>query len=321
MTNTRIVEEYAVLLSSGALLEVAGYPKPGNVHRLRDYEDIWFEDFLLSSHIILLNNLRAVKRGLRGVRGRYSIGDLVYDSLKRSMRVHGGGNTCLGIALILHPLAYTAGYMVKNNDRIIAKTLVGRVPSILEQYTTPYDSVMFYRAVRTASPSYIRETDDTGIYPNVWDREYEKKLIERGIGMYEILVYSSKRDLVEREIVNGYPNVLKAKEFLEKIVEKTRWNYAVIGVFLYLGSNLIDTVVSRTIGYENAVRVREILTGVFEKYMETIEGGRGYDELFNELLKVDEKLVKMNARLGAVADLVAATISLYALDKKRSLIH
>ncbi len=321
MYTSRIIEEYALLLSLGAVLEVAGYPKPGNVHRLRDFNDIWFEDFLISSHVILLNNLKALKRGLNHRKRRYSIGDLIYDSLTRSMTIHGGENTCLGIALILHPLAYTSGVLLRRKEELTAEKIAANTPNVLKEVTTPYDTVMFYKAVRRASPSYIRATDEIGEYPNVWDKEYTSKILENNITLYEILDYSSKRDLVASEIVNGYPNVLAAKNYLKEILGKITWNSAVVGVFLYLSSTLIDTVVARSLGYDKAVEVRETFSRLFKIFEEVIKRDSGYNVLLDELSRLDKQLANTNVRLGAIADLVAATISLYAVDKKKNLIH
>lgn len=321
MRRGKIIEEYSILLSLGALLEVAGYPKPGNVHRLRDFNDIWFEDFLISSHIILLNNFKALKRGLKHRRQRYSIGDLIYSSLTRSMMLHGGGNTCLGIALILHPLAYTSGVLLGEGEEPTAERIASSTPSVLREYTTPYDTVMFYKAVRRASPSYIRATDETGGYPNVWDEKYTEKILKHDITLYEILDYSSKRDLVASEIVSGYSNVLTGRKYLEEIHEKTTWNFAVVGVFLYLGSTLLDTVVARSLGYNKAVEVRRSFLNMFKIFERTIKRGSGYNLLLDKLSRLDKQLANANVRLGAIADLVAATISLYAVDKRRKIIH
>jgi len=315
VASSRIMEEYALLITSGAVLEVAAYPKPGNVHRLRDFSDIWFEDFLLSSHVILLNNLKAIKRGLSKNRGKYSIGDLIYDSLTRSMRIHGGGNTCLGIALILHPLAFALGVLLGKGWIITSERIAREVPSVLREYTTPYDTIMFYRAVRKANPSYIRETDDTGEYPNVWDRRYREKIIKRNINLYDVLSYSSSRDIVAREIVGGYRNVLEAKRYLEHLINNgTPWNLAVVRTFLRLGSMIEDTVVSRTLGYSKAREVMQMLSKLSSEINERAK-------LLKELYHVDEYFASKGIRLGAIADLVSAMISLYAIDKKRNIIH
>ena len=40
--------EIAKIAQIASALEVSGYPKPGNVHRTRDYDDMVFEDFVIS---------------------------------------------------------------------------------------------------------------------------------------------------------------------------------------------------------------------------------------------------------------------------------
>ena len=41
-------EKIAKIAQIASCLEVSGYPKPGNVHRTRDFDDMVFEDFLIS---------------------------------------------------------------------------------------------------------------------------------------------------------------------------------------------------------------------------------------------------------------------------------
>ena len=42
----------AKIAQIASVLEVSGYPKPGNVHRTQDFEDMIFEDFLISGIVI-----------------------------------------------------------------------------------------------------------------------------------------------------------------------------------------------------------------------------------------------------------------------------
>lgn len=42
----------AKIAQIASALEVSGYPKPGNVHRTRDFEDMEFEDFVISGIVI-----------------------------------------------------------------------------------------------------------------------------------------------------------------------------------------------------------------------------------------------------------------------------
>ena len=46
-----------------SVLEVSGHPKPGNVHRTRDFPDMVFEDFLISGVVIGDTMKKAAKRG------------------------------------------------------------------------------------------------------------------------------------------------------------------------------------------------------------------------------------------------------------------
>ena len=44
--------DIAKIAQIASALEVSGYPKPGNVHRTRDYDDMVFEDFVISGIVI-----------------------------------------------------------------------------------------------------------------------------------------------------------------------------------------------------------------------------------------------------------------------------
>lgn len=46
-----------------SVLEVSGYPKPGNVHRTRDFDDMVYEDFLVSGIVIGDTMRLAARRG------------------------------------------------------------------------------------------------------------------------------------------------------------------------------------------------------------------------------------------------------------------
>lgn len=61
--NANYVSKSAQIAS---ILEVSGYPKPGNVHRTKDFDDMCFEDFLISGIVI---------------------GDVMYEAAKRSKNV------------------------------------------------------------------------------------------------------------------------------------------------------------------------------------------------------------------------------------------
>ena len=45
-------KEIANLAQIASVLEVSGWPKPGNVHRTRNYDDMVFQDFVISGVVI-----------------------------------------------------------------------------------------------------------------------------------------------------------------------------------------------------------------------------------------------------------------------------
>ena len=59
--------EIAKIAQIASALEVSGYPKPGNVHRTRDYDDMVFEDFVISG-IVIGDNERGVPLGNEALR-------------------------------------------------------------------------------------------------------------------------------------------------------------------------------------------------------------------------------------------------------------
>ncbi len=80
------------------LLEVSA-EKPGNVNRQQDFNDACFEDFVISAAAIGPAFRRAPDT---------SVGETILNAV-RTTRHFVGGNTNLGIVLLLAPLAKAAG--------------------------------------------------------------------------------------------------------------------------------------------------------------------------------------------------------------------
>lgn len=65
--SIKSIDDLARCLSLASLLELAGWPKPGNVHRTRDFENTRFEHFLeelLQSSQILENFVKKFFKSL-----------------------------------------------------------------------------------------------------------------------------------------------------------------------------------------------------------------------------------------------------------------
>ncbi len=312
------ITKLSILLSIGPILEATAYPKPGNVHRLRDFPDTRFEDFMVSGLVFVPFMAKCIRRGIRGKYGKVVIGDIVYGIVRSSMEIHGGGNTCLGTATLLSPIALSIGnYLRKSKDlRMNISMVVEKASFLIKEYSTVFDAIYFYKAIRFIKPSYLSRKDKTEDLPNVFTRDYAKKLMKDNVRLWDILVASSKFDLICSEVVNAYPITLKAMKFLrEKLKCGIDWNYAVIDTFLYVLSNVMDTLVVRKQGVEAmkyiSTKAHEIL-GL---------GGSSNPKGFKLLKELDKELSTKKINPGASADIVATSISLYALTKGEKIIR
>jgi len=94
MTHLKTQLSPGGIASLACLLEVAA-PKPGNVHRAADFEDVTFEDFATSA--VVLGQVIDSNEDL-------SLGDTILVAIKQT-KAWVGTNTNLGIVLLLTPLA------------------------------------------------------------------------------------------------------------------------------------------------------------------------------------------------------------------------
>ncbi len=98
-------------INLASLLEVSGYPKPGNIHRTQDFEDTRYEHFLAGIAAILPIFRELCKRAhdnLSNDSKVYSfvkLGEFFKNAAKEMMKHQGGGNVLLGHLLTLAPLA------------------------------------------------------------------------------------------------------------------------------------------------------------------------------------------------------------------------
>ena len=308
------------LLTSSIALEVAGYPKPGNVHRLRDFSDTLFEDFLVTAVVAEYYVLKAIMRGCKLTRGsslKVLVGDLIKYTVVESKKVSGGGNTCLGSTLLLYPLAVTVGYAIcLGYDVLEVSNIVMTAKELIHKYSTVLDSINFYSAVRHASPSYIRKSDVVGDIPSVWDDDYREKLLSKNFRLWDILTYSSKNDIVCSELVEGYIRSLRNLTFLKnRLKTHSNWNLALVETYLYQLTQDLDTLIIRKYGFKVAQEVSKKALEVLSKCLD----GRG--DCLNSVKDFDKELVEKNINPGSSADIIVSTIALYALQKGGSILR
>ncbi|MEM1863923.1 MAG: triphosphoribosyl-dephospho-CoA synthase [Desulfurococcaceae archaeon] len=297
-------EKLAELLGLSLLLEVSSYPKPGNVHRLSDNPGLKYEYFLITGVFSVKYFRRSIERGVKGW-GETVLGDLVYGLVEDVVNAV-SSNTCLGSSLLLITLGVGIGISIRSGKMNIDSIIDGSNYAI--RSTTVEDSIYYYKAIRKASPSYIKPMDDVGDYVNVWDPLFEVKLREKGHRLIDILEYSSTFDIVAEEVVKGYPRSKEAEVFLRKRLEEHgNWNRGVVETYLYILSRSRDTVVFLKHGDEVAKWVSEqgklVLSEIIDKDIEWM----------NIVHSFDVSLKKRGINPGSVADITSSTIAIYLL--------
>lgn len=298
----------SIALSSAISLEVAAYPKPGNVHRLRDHKDTRFEDFLITSHVMQPIFIEVFNRSLNN--NQIRIGEAIYLSVKFARKIHGGGNTNLGLATLLIPLAAGAAQCL---PRLDTKEIVLKARNIVKNSNVE-DAIMFYKAIRVASPSYIKKSipEKTNL-PDVYAENFEDELKRNHYTLWDIFTESSSWDIVSKELITGYPESIFVKRFIERNLNKIGWNNSVVSAYIHLLANRPDSLITRKSNKEMAILIMNEAANI--KKLKKIHSKKGL-KMLNEL---DEKLNALNLNPGSTADIIASGIALYNIQKINTL--
>lgn len=297
--------------SLAALLEVSAYPKPGNVHRLRDFPDTKYEHFLAGSVALGSKMQDLAEKGQRIEQDRgwaeLGVGESILASVKDMMEWQRGGNVHLGIILLFSPLAAAAGSVMKEGI-VDLDELRSALDEVISG-ATPLDSVNIYRAIDEAmSEENLGPVDQL----DVKDTSSLDRILDEGLTPLDIFNECQARDAICNEWVTcfnvtfteGYP-------FLRKRLDKgANINKATVNTFLKILSEHPDSLIQRKKGTENAVAVSE-------KANEIIQAGGVSTEVgMNMIQELDDELREENGSLnpGTTADLAAASLFLLLLS-------
>lgn len=335
--ETSVRVENAAQLAS--LLEVSGHPKPGNVHRTRDFPDLRYEHFLAGSVAIGEPVREAAAKGYKAGTeklnlSKIGVGEKINQGVKEVKNSHQGGNTHLGMILLFIPLSAAAGKTLAENEKINTETLRNDFKQIMHSSTSE-DSLEVYEAVEksidlepkkgeNAQSSWLGDTEKTEL--SVGRKDTREKLSRENISLYEWMEVSAKWDGIARELTTnleasfeiGYPEFTKTYEKHNDI------NIATVHTFLKILSKFPDTFIARKIGLEKTRDIAKAVDigmekaeRVSRKAEKILEGG-GLTTNQGEkgLKKLDEKLHKNSGKLnpGTTADITAASIMIGILD-------
>lgn len=259
------------------LLEVASTPKPGNVDRARDHDDLRFDQFLAGA-VGARDGVAAMADPAVGV------GE-AFERAVAGMSQQRGGNTQFGALLNLAPLVRAAADEDSDLTPDGARDVVER--------TDVDDAAAFYRAFEHV-PVAVRDPPE-GLEPLDVRRGADAAgtVRERELTLADVMELSAGRDGVAREWVEGHERTFDAAEAIVDGQGPVTDRAAT--VYLKLLSREPDTFVVDTHGHETA-------RSVMVRAQEAREGSPELVRAFAE------SLVAEGVNPGTTADIVAGAL-------------
>jgi len=249
------------------LVEVAGTPKPGNVDRRRDLDDLRFEAFL-GGAVGARPGLELAAETDGGVAERPAVG-AAFERAVEGMAARAGTNTQFGCLLLLVPLVRAAA----DPDRDLSPAGVDAVC----RSTTVDDAVAFYRVFEVVDVAVDDPPEGAADLDVRRGGAAEPALREREATLRDVLALSADPvdagaaggsaasdrvpDRNAAEWVEGFPRTFRAAEWI--LTDEGPLADRAARAFLGLLAAEPDTLVASTRGAETAreasARAREIL--------------------------------------------------------------
>ncbi|AIU69582.1 apo-citrate lyase phosphoribosyl-dephospho-CoA transferase [Thermococcus eurythermalis] len=289
MERWKIVRAFTL----GPLLEAA-IPKPGNVSRFRDFEDLTFYHFLFAETAVTGVYYEAVKtaellrKGILEPR-EAGLGELIKRAVKASREAQ-DANPNFGIIALSIPLIM--GMAIGKNMLDARKKA-----RLLIEESTVRDTMEFYRAIRIANPKGI----PSGVKYDVYSDDSFRELFQDGINLARLAEMSCEREMIFCEWLNEYELSYSTFGRLYELIGELPLEDAVIRAFVEMLANNLDTLIVRKAGVEEAKLVQENARKVLDGELSLEE----FDEFMRE--KGDLR------NPGSLADIMAVSLSLLVL--------
>jgi triphosphoribosyl-dephospho-CoA synthase len=305
----QFAEEISNAAQLALLLEVSGYPKPGNVHRLRDFEDTRFEHFLASAIATGDTIQKAAERGIQAGRGKIQVSEIgvgryIAKCVQESNKWHRGGNTWLGAIMLIIPLAISAGLSGTRQGALKLKPFRLTVKKVIEA-TTSSDTVHLYNAIRYSRAGGLGKIDRS-LAPDISNPNCLAEIKAKGLKLSEVMRICSKWDTICREWITGFKLTFEVGyPSLMTIYKKTGdINIATAHTFLTILSTIPDSLVARKSGIKIAEEITTDAKVALEKGgLLTMEGKRAVKQMDLKMGKYGNK-----RNPGTTADLTASSI-------------
>ena len=278
--------EIAKIAQIASALEVSGYPKPGNVHRTRDYDDMEFEDFIISG-IVIGDTIREACSDVDVENPK--LGKYILQAVAETDRWI-KNNTNLGIVMMTTPIAVAASISDSFDD--IRENI-----KLLMSNTSVDDACDLYDAINIADAGGMGDQEEYDVASD----NAKQELRDNNQTMYDVLKISAPWDMLAREMTSDMPAVFEIgyPTYHELKDSKTK-NEACLLTFLTILSHVPDTLISRKYGDDEALKISLMTRDLLKM--------RDSDDFIDRVSEFDDYLYKNKYNPGTTADLTAASI-------------
>ncbi len=278
--------EIAKIAQIASALEVSGYPKPGNVHRTRDYDDMVFEDFIISG-IVIGDTIREACTDVDVEDPK--LGKYILQAVAETDKWI-KNNTNLGIVMMITPIAVAAA-ISDSFDEIQDNV------KLLMENTSVDDACDLYDAINIADAGGMGEEDEYDVSSD----SAKQELRNDGLTMYDVLKISATKDMLGREMTSGMPFIFeKGYPTYHELTKEKSLNEACLLTFLTILSEVPDTLISRKYDEDEAIKVSMMTRDLLKM--------KDSSDFAKQIKDFDDYLYKNKYNPGTTADLTATSI-------------
>jgi triphosphoribosyl-dephospho-CoA synthase len=289
-----------------SLLELSGYPKPGNIHRTKDFKNTRFEHFLAGIASVQPNfrefceNIYDTFTNAKNSYRFIQLGLFFKKASTEMMRWQNGGNVILGHILILAPLAAAAIICLKNNT-INFNHYINTVNKVVED-TTVEDTVNLYEAIRICNPGGLGKVKEYDLN----DENAVKDIQRNNVTLKKIFELSKEYDSISSEYATGFTTIFnEGLPYFFYTYDLTQdINISTVNTFLKLLSEHPDTLIIRKSGEKAATIASKKAAEVIKMGGILSSGGVQMVHKLDAFLQAKEG--QMNP--GTTADILAGVI-------------
>jgi len=307
--SIKSIDDLLRCINLASLLEVTGWPKPGNIsliHRTKDFDKTRFEHFLAGIAAIqpnfrkLCENILATSIKKSQNFSFVRLGDLFKDASKEMMTWQMGGNVLLGHILILAPLVAATTICLKLS-KYHFNDFNYYLNKIIDD-STVNDTINLYEAIRICNPGGLGKIKKYDVY----DYHSIKDIQKDKITLKKIFEFSKDYDLISLEYSTGFNIILNdgLPYFFRAFNQYNDINIATVNTYLKLLSIHPDTLIIRKSGLKSAQYVSNLTLKILQV------GGISSDEGLKLTLNLDNELQGKEGKMnpGTTADLITGIL-------------